>query len=203
MTKPDYKKITQVLNYITAKAGDGGKINYMKALKLLYMADRLHLRMYGRLITDDMLVAMKKGTLGSQAKDIVLLSEDTLSYDAYKYSEHKIKRDRLDEYLIEKNYKETDNLSETDIECVDRVVSVVGDKNEFDLAELTHQFPEWKRHEYVIKKRERLVVPLEIVDLFDSTDNSLLNKIYSQSEEDLRLSKSLFSESIEQDKYLV
>ena len=184
MIRPDYKKITQVLNYMAER--EGGKINYMKALKLLYLADRLHLRKYGRLITDDRLVAMKKGTLGSQAKDIIL-KNDNLPYIVYKYSEDKLKRD-LAKYTIESNFKSKDNLSETDIECVDKVISVLGKKKEFDLAKLTHDLPEWKRHEYVIEKGEKLVEDLDPLDLFEPTNNHELNKIYSQPDEELILS---------------
>ena len=199
MNKPDYKKITQALNYIAER--EGGKINYMKALKLSYLADRLHLRKYGRLITNDRLVAMKNGTLGSQAKDIVSKNK-ALPYEAYHYSENKLKRD-LDKFTIESNYKNKDRLSETDIECIDRVISVVGDKKEFDLAKLTHKLPEWERHEYTINRGENLVVDLEISDLFEPTNDPLLKEIYSQSKEELRLSREIFNESLEQEKCFV
>src|SRR3989344_6731266 len=114
MENPDYKKITQVLNYIAEK--QGGVVDYMKALKLLYLADRLHLRKYGRLITDDRLIAMKYGTLGSQARDIVMLNGAMLPYTVYEYSKDKLKRD-LDNHIIESNFQNVDSLSETDIEC--------------------------------------------------------------------------------------
>jgi uncharacterized phage-associated protein len=199
MNKPDFKKITQVLNYIAQK--EGGSINYMKALKLLYLADRLHLRKYGRLITDDRLVAMKNGTLGSQAKDIIQ-HKDTLPYVVYEYTEDKLKRD-LDNYTITSNFDGIDRLSETDVECVDKVYSELGNRKEFDLAELTHDLPEWKRHQYPIEKGEKRVIRLDMQDLFESTDNPLLNKIFSQTKEELELAYSFFNESIEQDKYLV
>jgi uncharacterized phage-associated protein len=199
MNTPDYKKITQVLNYIAQKFG--GQVNYMKALKLLYLADRLHLRKYGRLITDDMLVAMKNGTLGSQAKDIVMQNEN-LPYVVYEYSEDKLKRD-LENFTIESNFEVRDNLSETDIECIDNVISALGEKKGFDLAELTHSLPEWKRHQFTIETKEKKVVPLTLTDLFQPSENTELNKIYSQSVDELDLSKTLFLESLEQDKYLV
>jgi hypothetical protein len=199
MNRPDYKKITQVLNYIAEK--EGGQINYMKALKLLYLADRLHLRKYGRLITDDRLVAMKMGTLGSQAKDIILKNEN-LPHVVYKYSEDKLKRD-LGKYTFESNFKNKDSLSQTDIECVDKVISVLGDKKEFDLAELTHKLPEWKRHEYVIEKGEKSVEDLDSMDLFEPAENNELNKIYSQSDDELTVSKNIFLEYLDQEESFV
>ena len=198
MIMPDYKKITQALNYIAGK--EGGEINYMKALKLLYLADRLHLRKYGRLITDDRLVAMENGTLGSQAKDIALKKE-SLSHEAYEYSEGRLKRD-LDKYTIGKKYDGKESLSETDIECIDNVFSVFGNKDKYYLAELTHKLPEWKRYEYPIMKGEKKVVSVKREDLFEPTANQELNAIYSQSNEELDMARSLFSESLEQEKYL-
>ncbi len=191
--KPDYKKIIQVLNYIAEKAG--GKIPYMKALKLLYLADRLHLREYGRLITDDKLVAMKYGTLGSQAKNIVTMSE-YLPHIVYEFVEDKLKRN--DDLSIQTNYKERDELSQTDIECVDKIFSEFGKKTQFELADLTHELPEWKKHEYSIEKEKIKVVKIDVYDLFKPTENKELGKIYSQSEAELELSKDLFSESLEQ-----
>jgi len=193
MNKPDYKKITQALNYLASK--EGGKISYMKALKLLYLADRLHLRRYGRLITDDRLVAMKNGTLGSQAKDIVVQNEH-LPYSVYQYSEDKL--DRSTPNVIGKKIEEKDQLSDTDIECVDEVYDLLGDKDQFALADLTHSLPEWKRHEYVIESKEKLVVDLEVEDLFKETDQPILNRLYSESLDELSLSRELFNESIEQ-----
>lgn len=198
MTTPDYKKITQALNYIAQK--EGGKINYMKALKLLYLADRLHLRKYGRLITDDRLVAMKNGTLGSRARDIAL-KNDSLSHEAYQYSENKI--DRLGKYNIESKYASRESLSETDTECIDKIYSELGNRDQYYLGELTHDLPEWKRHEYPIMKGERKVISVKKEDLFEPTDNLDLKALYSQSDEELNTAHSLFSESLEQDKYLV
>jgi len=199
MSKPDYKKITQALNYVADK--EGGEVNYMKALKLLYLADRLHLRKYGRLISDDNLVAMKNGTLGSQARDIVL-KNDSLPHVVYQYSEGRLKRD-LDRFSIGANDKATDSLSETDMECLDTVYGVLGGKGEFDLAELTHELPEWKRFQYPIEKKEVQVAKLVISDLFEATENQELNKIYSQSSDEIGLSHSIFKESLEHEKYLV
>ena len=60
-----YKKATQALNFFALKKD--GKINKMKAIKLIYLADRLHLRKYGRPIVGDIYWAMKLGPVGSRA----------------------------------------------------------------------------------------------------------------------------------------
>ncbi|MEK7586867.1 MAG: Panacea domain-containing protein [Patescibacteria group bacterium] len=192
INKPDYKKITQVLNYIAEK--EGGQVNYMKALKLLYLADRLHLRKYGRLITDDKLVAMKMGTLGSQARDIVQ-GNINLPHNVYEYVEKKLTRGQ-GKFIIGSNYSGKESLSETDLECIDKVISVLGNMPEFDLVELTHNLPEWKRHAFAIKKGEKRVVKLKPLDLFESTDDPVLSKIYSQTDEELAMTREVFEESL-------
>lgn len=200
MSRPDYKKITQALNYVAQK--EGGEINCMKALKLLYLADRLHLRKYGRLISDDRLVAMKNGTLGSQARDIVKKNE-RLPHVVYKYSENRLRRDLDKKYTIGVNDKNMDSLAETDIECLDTVYGIFGNREQFVLAKLTHELPEWKRFQYAIEKKEVRVKRLEILDLFEPTENVELNKIYSQPKDELELSHAMFKEYLEQEKYLV
>ena len=89
------------------------------------------------------------------------------------------------------------------MECLDTVYGVLGGKGEFDLAELTHELPEWKRFQYPIEKKEVQVAKLVISDLFEATENQELNKIYSQSSDEIGLSHSIFKESLEHEKYLV
>jgi hypothetical protein len=70
----DCKKATQALNYLASAERDK-RINKMKAIKLIWVADRFHLRKYGRLLTNDTYVAMKFGPVGSSVKN---LAEDNV-----------------------------------------------------------------------------------------------------------------------------
>lgn len=49
--EPSHEKATQALNYLARE--NGGEINRMKALKLVYLADRYHLRTFGRPVVGD------------------------------------------------------------------------------------------------------------------------------------------------------
>lgn len=60
MPNTNYRKITQALNYLATKNPDK-KINKLKAIKLVWIADRYHLRKYGRPITWDTYEAMPLG----------------------------------------------------------------------------------------------------------------------------------------------
>ena len=51
-----HRKATQALNFFARQGG--GSINKMKALKLVYFADRSHLRRYGRPVVGDEYLAM-------------------------------------------------------------------------------------------------------------------------------------------------
>lgn len=54
-----YRKAAQALNYFAIQ--NGGEIEKLQALKLIYFADRYHLRKYGRPITNDQYWAMNFG----------------------------------------------------------------------------------------------------------------------------------------------
>ena len=64
------KKIIQALAYIAYQQPDH-KVNNMKAYKLLWLADRYHLRQTGRTITGDVFYALPHGVVPSDAKNIV------------------------------------------------------------------------------------------------------------------------------------
>jgi uncharacterized phage-associated protein len=50
-------KIVQVIAYLLQKEG---QMDYLKIIKLIFFADKLHIKKYGRLITDDSYYAMDK-----------------------------------------------------------------------------------------------------------------------------------------------
>ena len=63
-----YKKATQALNFFAIE--NGGEIEKLHALKLIFFADRYHLRKYGRPITNDQYWAMRLGPVPSGTKDL-------------------------------------------------------------------------------------------------------------------------------------
>src|SRR2546430_14116429 len=80
-TPASIRKSTQALNYFAHKAASGApirRLNKMKALKLLFFADRYHLRKYGRPVSDCAYFAMKHGPVASEAKRV---AEDSARLD--------------------------------------------------------------------------------------------------------------------------
>lgn len=84
----NYKKAVQALNFYAD--AEGGKINKMKALKLIWLSDRLHLRKFGRPILNDTYLAMPYGPVASGTKD---LAEGTsfLADEEQQYKDNFIK----------------------------------------------------------------------------------------------------------------
>jgi len=142
-----YTKATQALNFFAIK--NGGEINKMKALKLLYFAERYHLRKYGRLITNDTYYAMEYGPVASVAK--------TLSEGLRDFSQgNDMEADYASRYICPKGNRreikslkavETEVFSQSDIEAFEFAWGRFSSFDQFQLSDITHLYPEWKKHE--------------------------------------------------------
>lgn len=183
-----YKKATQALNFLARKKD--GKINKMKAIKLIFLADRLHLRKYGRPIVGDMYWAMKLGPVGSLTKNVAELS--SMSGDALAYAKKYIKPvDEKKQTFISIKHEDLNVFSKTDLECIDAVYNKFSDKDQFELAEITHKYPEWIKHEKELgrgKKRVRM----DYNDFFANSQKG--DSLFSQNKSDLEMAKETFSE---------
>jgi uncharacterized phage-associated protein len=187
----NYKKATQALNFFAGKKG--GKINKMKAIKLIYLADRLHLRKYGRPIIGDMYWAMKLGPVGSLAKRVAELTD--MPEDALLYAKKYIKpADEKKQSFVSLKPAELDLFSKTDIECFEKVHNVFSDKDQFELAELTHKYPEWLKHKKEIVEGKKRV-KMNYADFFASGGQS--DFLFDENKIDLELAKQSFEESRE------
>lgn len=162
-------KGTQALNYFAVQ--EGGKINKMKAIKLLWAADRFHIRKYGRSITDDNYLAMKFGPVGSVAKDIAERS-NFCDKDMTEYSDKYVEPiDKLQ--FKSKSDVDLDAFSESDIEALKFAYDSFGRFNQYQLAKISHAYPEWKIH----KGAGQMFIPdMSYLDFFadpDLTDPNL------------------------------
>ena len=135
----NYKKATQALNYFASICG--GQINKMKALKLIYFADKYHLRKYGRLITNDTYYAMANGPVASSVRDIAGLNT-RLDSRVKEYAERYIRP--VSKYTYE-SIADVDR--DVDIEALQFAFETFGHLTQFKLADMTHAYPEWKKHE--------------------------------------------------------
>ena len=132
-----HRKATQALNFFAHKAGRS--INKMKALKLVYFADRYHLRKYGRPVVGDEYVAMNYGPVASGTKDVAEMS-DFLGEEEARYARKFIQPSESG--LAYGSIADVDEkvFSESDREAMgswDRF----GRVEKYALSRLTHRYP--------------------------------------------------------------
>ena len=94
-----YKKATQILNFFLTKAKQekGRKTLYKThLLKLLYLADRVHIRKYGTLVTNAEYQAWQYGQISPTAKNVIenIADKEDRSADV-KYADAFISASRI------------------------------------------------------------------------------------------------------------
>ncbi len=136
----DISKAKAVILYITNKFGE---TDFHKVFKILYLAEKAHLVQYGRPIVGDTYMAMKYGPV------------PTFIYDAFKairgdgyimpgldsfYEAFEVK----DNYnLIIKEKADLDELSESDIKCLDIAIEETKNLDFQQLSDKAHD-EAWK-----------------------------------------------------------
>lgn len=134
------KKIIQALAYIAYQQPDH-KVNNMKAYKLLWLADRYHLRQYGRTITGDTFFALPHGVVPSDAKNVVEHQKTRIPTDE-EYRDKYIKR--LGKYsFLAITEPDVMLFSDSDQEALDKILQVYGPLDQYKLEKISHKFPEW------------------------------------------------------------
>ena len=139
-----YKKAAQAINYFAIQ--NGGEIDKLHALKLVYFADRFHLRKYGRPITNDQYWAMQFGPVASGVKEIFEL--DSLSPAERHYAEAFLAKGSKDYSVRSLAEVDPSVFSQSDGEALQFAWLTFGKSAK--IVEKTHFYPEWKRHEAAI-----------------------------------------------------
>jgi hypothetical protein len=137
----DARKAAQVVAFFALKAG--GKINVLRATKLVYLADRLSIERRDYAITGDNYVSMPFGPVNTNTYDYM---KGAASRGMAEWSAFVGKRVENDLPLAEGVTAEAlDELSRSDIAILEDTWAKFSDIEKYKLAEWTHQFcPEWK-----------------------------------------------------------
>jgi uncharacterized phage-associated protein len=132
------KKATQAAAYFLKRRG--GRMSYMKLIKLLYLADRKALLTWGRPITTDRYFSMNHGPVLSRVLELTTDGEarGTKSIWTSVISEPA----KYDVCL--KGVAGDDELSDAEIGVEDEIFGQFGAMSRWDLVETTHCLPEWK-----------------------------------------------------------
>jgi len=187
----DHEKATQSLNYL-AKL-NGGKINKMKAIKLIWLAERLHLRKYGRLILNDEYMAMEYGPVCSSTKDIAQLESTFLSAGEYKYASQYIKSDGQKLEITSINDPDTNVFSSSEVQTFEDVFRKYGEMDQFKLAKFSHSFPEWEKHKPVLDSGVSRV-EMNYNDFFENP-LSPIDDFFAEDQSQIQTAKDAFEES--------
>lgn len=140
-------KMSQIIGYIFKISGMA-RINRVKLIKLIWAADRYHIRKYGRLVTEDIYYAMEHGPVSSLALDIAQLTEWKFSKSEYDFLSNYFNSDKEDTWVEGGVIIAEDYLSESDKEALDFAWNTFGKFDDFYLADIiSHNYPEWKRLE--------------------------------------------------------
>ena len=182
---PDYEKIVQVINFFACSMKDV-TISKLICLKIIFLADRYHLRMYGRTITGDHYVAMQYGPVASNSKrtfEFLGLPEQMRAYA----SDYLTPID--DKNIVSVKSPDLDVFSETDMEAMNAALATYR-KHSNGIVKFTHCFPEWKKHEKDLQN-----VKVQDMNLADFFMKAPSNKEYCPAEsERLLLNKRHFEE---------
>ena len=184
----NFKKATQMLNFFARQ--EGGSINKMKSLKLIWLTDRLHVRKFGRFISNDTYVAMKYGPVASNSKDIAENS-DFCDEQERQYGQQFIGHG-VNQYSISSlEPVEHTVFSKSDIEALQDIYQSFGSKSPFELSEISHLYPEWKKWESQLKGKATRF-PMDDLDFFENPVSEEYD-IFKESEEGLWLARAMFT----------
>lgn len=133
-------KIKAVLLYILKSFPDG--VDYIKLFKILYFAQQDHLVRYGRAIVSDSFKAIKHGPV------------PTYMYKALQVAEGKPLEGDFNEFLKDVNVvdflvsafaePDLDELSGSDLKCLDASILKYKDVDSYRLSEISHKDRAWK-----------------------------------------------------------
>jgi uncharacterized phage-associated protein len=187
-------KITQSLGFLLS-LDDNHRMNKLKLVKLIWAADRYHLRKYGRTVTDSEYFALPHGPVSSLTLDVIDNDEVALYAEDISFiSEHITPWESDKNQIVLYNETEDDYLSETDKEALKFAWDTFGDKDPFELADnITHQYPEWSKfreHFDVNNERSR-----QSIDLNDFFENPSEDAFFATDDSILAASKELYEQN--------
>jgi uncharacterized phage-associated protein len=123
----DESKATEAAAFLLSRSDQ--TMNYMKLIKLLYLADREALIRWGRPISTDRYVSMKHGPVLSNGSWSSLISNPS-GYDV-----------SLAREISEEDFEE---LSVAERKLLDEIWGKYGALDEWDLVDLLHDVGEWQ-----------------------------------------------------------
>lgn len=185
------RKIIQALAYI-AYSQPEHKVNSMKAYKLLWLADRYHLRQTGRTITGDVFYALPHGVVPSDAKNVV-------EHQPTRIQNNDEYRDRYIQRLGRYSYRAVSEpdlmvFSDSDQEALDKILQSYGSMDQYELERLSHDFPEWLAYKNQLEASKTPNAYKIDLDYFFCDTEKDRSGLFVDDPEKLALVKEMFHE---------
>jgi uncharacterized phage-associated protein len=141
---------------VLLKRQANNRTNYMRLLKLLYIADRESIRDTGFPITGDTVYATKRGPVLGGVLDLIKSEHvDSALWDRY------IRKDRYDIEIMEDPGLTA--LSRYEVQKLHLVSEEYADRDECEMCDLTNNFPELIKNKPDDSSR-KLIDPADILD---------------------------------------
>jgi uncharacterized phage-associated protein len=131
-------KVTQAAGLVLKLRG--GKMKYMKLLKLLYLVDREALLRWGRPVTTDKYVSMDCGPVLSRTLNLI---NEGAGESVGKIWEEFISSEAKHDVRLVKDTP-VDELSRAEEKLITEVFCQYGHANRWDLVKHVHTLPEWQ-----------------------------------------------------------
>lgn len=194
-------KVAQALGFLLS-LDDNCKMNRVKLIKLLWAADRIHVRRYGRTITNlDDYYALPHGPVCSLALNIARFSniehDGDFSEDEVAYFNEYFTSDSKDTSMQKNPGNEF--LSESDEQALREAWEKFKDEDPFVLADkISHQYPEWKKYEgSLMETGGRMKISTE--DFFQNPED---DKYFSEDKAQLEAAYVLYKENSDEARRL-
>ena len=189
----DFRKLVQALAYVALKQPNH-TIDSWKAYKLLWIADRYHLRQYGRMVTGATYHAMPHGPVPSDAKNII--EGKPLSYmtAVEGYAEKYIQKVSFkSRYYQATGEQDLRVFSKSDLDTLDLVIKVYGGWDCKQLEEFSHRYPDWKTYEKsILEDGKKASYPIDVKLFFTNPQDDESPLFNSDTQELLALTKDMY-----------
>ena len=132
---------------------------------------------------------MKFGPVASNSKDIAENS-DFCDDQERQYGQQYIGRGVSHYYINSLEPIDFTVFSKSDIEALEGIYQSFGSKDQFELSEISHLYPEWKKWEPQLKGKATRF-PMEDLDFFENPASGE-HEIFKEDEEGLWLARAMF-----------
>jgi len=135
------RKAAQVAAFFARE--EGGRINVLKLVKLIYLADRKHMGKYDRPILNDKYVSMDHGPVNSITFDYI----NGCHPERDGWEQFVTDRDNYQIGLVREDLSDgdLDELSEAETETLREVWARFGGMTKYEIRDWTHEHcPEWE-----------------------------------------------------------